>query len=304
MLFRSAKLNQDIERIKKIISSGDAAKVLSALIDKKDFTKNVSGEINPFINELGKRIDKMIFTHTKSSKVPKSEALRQVKEIQKESSNILTQLDARIDSVLTKAFETLYSDILDMYKEHLKTIGLAIKDVDLNLSPLDFVSEDIANIDSLIKKSTQTIDEGHYETKTKRESRKVKKTNWFWTPWNWGSERYDTEYYDRQYQEWVAKNVDYVNMSSVATQYFQPIQVQLVEAKKAAEAHAQKEGQRIKDVLKKVLGQIDGILESKLTELQQSTNAAMQTEQEIKKQQEELRWMEGIIDRVNKLINF
>ena len=77
---RKAKLNQDIERIKKIISSGDAAKVLSALIDKKDFTKNVSGEINPFINELGKRIDKMIFTHTKSSKVPKSEALLRSKK--------------------------------------------------------------------------------------------------------------------------------------------------------------------------------------------------------------------------------
>ena len=301
---RKVKLNQDIERIRKIISSGDAAKVLSSLIDKKDFTKNVSGEINPFINELGKRIDKIIFSHTKSSKVPKSEALRQVREIQKESSTILTQLDARIDDVLTKAFETLYSDILDMYKEHLKTIGLAIKDVDLNLSPLDFVSEDIANIDSLIKKSTQTIDEGHYVTKTKRESRKVKKTNWFWTPWNWGSERYDTEYYDRQYQEWVAKNVEYVNMSAVATQYLQPIQVQLVEAKKAAEAHAHKEGLRIKDVLKKALGQIDGILDAKLTELQKSTDAAAQTEQEIKRQHEELKWMEGIIAKVNNLINF
>lgn len=301
---RKAKLNQDIERIKKIISSGDAAKVLSTLIDKKDFTKNVSGEINPFINELGKRIDRIIFSHKKSSKVPKAEALRQVREIQKESSTILTQLDARIDDVLTKAFETLYSDILDMYKEHLKTIGLAIKDVDLRLSPLDFVSEDIANIDSLIKKSTQTIDEGHYETKTKRESKKVKKTNWFWTPWNWGSERYDTEYYDRQYQEWVSKNVEYVDMSSVATQYLQPIQVQLVEAKKAAEAHAQKEGLRIKQVLKQVLGQIDGILSAKLTELQESTNAALQTEQEIKKQREDMKWMEGIIARVNKLINF
>lgn len=301
---RKVKLNQDIERIRKIISSGDAAKVLSSLIDKKDFTKNVSGEINPFINELGKRIDKIIFSHTKSSKVPKSEALRQVREIQKESSTILTQLDARIDDVLTKAFETLYSDILDMYKEHLKTIGLAIKDVDLNLSPLDFVSEDIANIDSLIKKSTQTIDEGHYVTKTKRESRKVKKTNWFWTPWNWGSERYDTEYYDRQYQEWVAKNVEYVNMSAVATQYLQPIQVQLVEAKKSAEAHAHKEGLRIKDVLKKALGQIDGILDAKLTELQKSTDAAAQTEQEIKRQHEELKWMEGIIAKVNNLINF
>lgn len=301
---RKEKLNQDIERIKKVISSGDAAKVLSTLIDKKDFTKNVSGEINPFINELGTRIDTIIYTHKNSSKVPKADALRQVKDIQKESSTILTQLDARIDDVLTKASETLYSDILDMYKEHLKTIGLAIKDVDLKSSPLDFVSEDIANIDSLIKKSTQTIDEGQYVTKTKRESRKVKKTNWFWTPWNWGSERYDTEYYDRQYQEWVSKNVDYVDMSSVAFQYLQPIQIQLPKAKKAAEDHAQKEGQRIKDVLKSALGQIDQVLSSKLTELQQSTSAAILTDQEIKRQQDELKWMEGIIARVNKLINF
>lgn len=301
---RKVKLNQDIERIKAIISSGDAARMLSAVIDKKDFVTNVSGEIKPFINELRKKIDKLLFSHQNSIKVPKTEALRQVKEIQKESSTILTQLDARIDDVLTKAFETLYADILAIYKGHLRTIGLGIKDVDLNLSPLDFVSEDIANIDSLLKKSTQTIDEGQYVTKTKRESRKVKKTNWFWTPWNWGSERYDTEYYDRQYEEWVAKNVEYVNMSSVAFQYLQPIQIQLEEARKASEAHAQKEGQRIKDVLKKVLGQIDGILKSKLTELQQSTNAVNQTEQEIKRQRDELKWMEGVIAKVNQLINF
>lgn len=304
---RKVKLNQDIERIRKIISSGDAARVLSSLIDKKDFTKNVSSEINPFINKLGKRIDKMIFSYTKSSRVPKSEALCQVKEIQKESSTILTQLDARIDNVLTKAFETLYSDILDMYREHLKSIGLAIKDVDLNLSPLDFVSEDIANIDTLIKKSTETIetiDESDYVIKTKKASRKVKKKNWFWTPWNWGSERYDTEYYDREYKDFAVKKVEYVNISAVATQYLQPLQIQLVEAKKAAEAHAHKEGLRIKDVLKNVLGEIDGILEAKLTELQQSTNDAAHTEQEIKRQHEELKWMEGIIAKVNNLINF
>lgn len=298
------KLTKDIEQIKKVIESGESARTLSTLIDRKNFTQNVTEEINPIVDELGNKINKLIFSYKKSSKVPKAEALRQVKTIQQESSSILTQLDARIDNILTKAFKTLYSDILDMYKDHLKAIGMAIKDADLKLSPLDFVSEDIANIDSLIKKSTQTVDEGNYVTKTKRESRKVKKTNWFWTPWHWGSERYDTEYYNVQYQEWVAKNVDYVDMSSVATQYLQPIQVQLVEAKKAAESHARKEGERIKTVLKSALKQIDKILSSKLTELQKSTNAVNQTEQEIKRQQDELKWMEGIIVRVNKLINF
>ena len=57
-------------------------------------------------------------------------------------------------------------------------------------------------------------------------------------------------------------------------------------------------------VLKKALGQIDGILDAKLTELQKSTDAAAQTEQEIKRQHEELKWMEGLIAQVNNLINF
>lgn len=301
---RKVKYFQNIDKIKKILSSGDSAKMLSSLIDKKDFTTNVTEEINPFIDGLKTRISRSVYSYQKLSKVPKTDALRQVKEIQKESSTILTQLDARIDDVLTRAFKMLYSDILDIYKEHLKTIGLAIKDTDFRLSPLDFVSEDIANIDSLIKKSTQTIDEGHYETKTKRESRKVKKTNWFWTPWNWGSERYDTEFYDRQYQEWIAKNVEYVDMSSVATKYLSPISEQLVKGQRAAITHAKKEGQRIKDILKKVVCHIDGILSSKLTELQQTKNAVEQTEQEIKRQQEELKWMEDMIARVNRLINF
>lgn len=301
---KKVELDTDIENIRKVLDSGKAAQFLSGLIDKKDMTKSVSEDINPIIESLQEKIDRIIFKHKGSSKVVKVEALKQIKELQEDSSTILTQLDTRIESVLSKVFQTLYSDILDTYKEHLTHLGIAVNATNLNFKPWDFVAEDVSNIDSLIRKSTETIDEGHYETKTKREERKVKKTNWFWTPWNWGTKRYDTVYYDRQYEEWVAKNVEYINMVSVVEEYFSPIQIQLNDAKKAAEEHATTESKRIKQVLKDVLVKIDSILSRKLAELQKATNDSSATKDEIERQQTELKWMVGIIEKVNKLINF
>ena len=63
-------------------------------------------------------------------------------------------------------------------------------------------------------------------------------------------------------------------MSNVVCDYFEPIQDQLEEARIAAEKHAKKESVRIK------------------------------TKAEIAKQESDLEWMKGIIERVNGLINF
>lgn len=292
-----------IDRINASIRSGEQAKVLSNQIDTKDLTKEVADGVNSFIKILEKDINSKIDSYRNSSKVKKEVALCQVQEIDKAGRTVLSQLDARTEDILNKAYNMLFRDILATYKDHLENLGCQIKD-GLNFNPFDFVAENIANIDSLIRKNTNTIDEGQYVTKTKREEKRIKKTNWFWKPWTWGSDRYDTEYYDHTYQEWEAKNVDYVDMYKVAFNYFQPLQIQLTKAKAAAVEHAKKEEKRIKDTLKQVLNQVDKALVDKMTELQKSKNDVRMTEQEIKRKQEELDWMLGIRNRVNKLINF
>ena len=98
--------------------------------------------------------------------------------------------------------------------------------------------------------------------------------------------------------------VDYVNMSAVVTEYFHPIQHQLEHAKKAVAEHAKKESVRIKEQMKAFLVKIDQNLQNKLNELKQSMEKSQQTKAEIEKQESDLEWMKGIIERVNGLINF
>ena len=93
-------------------------------------------------------------------------------------------------------------------------------------------------------------------------------------------------------------------MRNVVTNYFKPIQDRLEEAKKKKKKHAKKESVRIKEQLKGFLVKIDQNLQSKLNELKQSTETSLQTKAEIAKQESDLEWMKGIIERVNGLINF
>lgn len=261
-------------------------------------------DIDQFVNATKKRINSVIYRYGNSTKVKKSDAIRQVAEVEKESQSILNQLDSRTNAILERGYRDLYEDIIAQYVSYINDLGLTVTESKLMLKPLDFVAEDIADVDKLLRSQTQTVDEGKNVTRTKRVSYKEKKTNWFWTPWNWGTDRYETKWYDKKVTEWEANFVDYVNMSAVVTEYFHPIQRQLEHAKKAVAEHAKKESARIKEQMKAFLVKIDQNLQNKLNELKQSMVKSQQTKAEIEKQESDLEWMKGIIERVNGLINF
>lgn len=295
------QLDKQIEDIKFKIESGKSAQTLSKLIDQKDLSSNVTEEIDEYINSTKTKIEKIIFRHSKSTKVKKSEALRQVTSVENESKEILNQLDSRVGRILEKAYKALLEDIIHEYQGYLHALGIGSTKNDLGLRPLDFVAEELADVQRIVTRNVTTVDEGHDETR-ERQVRGEKKTNWFWTPWNWGSERYETK--TETYKVHIANNVDYVNMSSVVKEYMKPLQQQLIDAKAAVTNHAQAESLRIKKSLKDYLNKIDSLLQKKLEELKDSTNSANQTQREIEKQEANLKWMEGIIKRVNELINF
>lgn len=301
---KKEELDKAIKVIQDKIESGRSAKTLSKLIEKKELAKNVTKDINDFVDATTNKINSIIFRYSHSTKVRKSDAIRQVAEVERESQSILNQLDSHTNSILERGYRDLYEDIIEQYVSYIKDLGLAMTDSKLTLKPLDFVAEDIADVDKLLRSQTQTVDEGKNVTRTKRVSYKEKKTNWFWEPWNWGTDRYETNWYDKKVTEWEANYVEYVNMSNVVCDYFEPIQDQLEEARIAAEKHAKKESVRIKEQLKGFLVKIDQNLQSKLNELKQSTETSLQTKAEIAKQESDLEWMKGIIERVNGLINF
>lgn len=300
---KKEELDKAIKVIQGKIESGRSAKTLSTLIEKKQLAENVTKDINDYVNATKNKINKIILRYN-STKIRKSDAIRQVAEVQGETQAIINQLDSRTSAILERGYRDLYRDILALYISYVKELGMTVANSKLKLKPLDFVAEDISDVDYLLRKQTQTVDEGHNVTRTKRVSYKEKKTNWFWTPWNWGTDRYDTKWRDKKVTEWEANYVEYVNMHAVVNEYFKPIQRQLDDAKKAVAEHAEKESARIKDLMKVFLTEIDKKLQNKLNELKQSTESSRQTQAEIAQQERNLKWMEGIIQRVNGLINF
>lgn len=301
---KKEELDKAIKVIQDKIESGRSAKTLSKLIENKQLAKNVKDDIKEFVVATKDKIEKIIWSYSKSQKVKKSDAIKQVTALQKECENILNKMDSRISIILERGYRNLYEDIIAQYVSYIKDLGMTVSDSKLTLQPLDFVAEDIADLDKLLRNQTQTVDEGHNVTRTKRVSYEEKKTNWFWEPWNWGTDRYETKWYNKTVTEWEANWVEYVNMKTVAYEYLKPLQQQLVNAQEAAEEHAEKESVRIKEQLKDFLVKIDHSLQNKLKELKQSIGLSHQTKLEIAKQESDLKWMEEIIQRVNGLVNF
>lgn len=301
---KKEELDEAIKVIQDKIESGRSAKTLSKLIENKQLAKNVKDDIKEFVVATKDKIEKIIWSYSKSQKVKKSDAIKQVTALQKECENILNKMDSRISTILERGYRNLYEDIIAQYVSYIKDLGMTVSDSKLTLQPLDFVAEDIADLDKLLRNQTQTVDEGHNVTRTKHVSYEEKKTNWFWEPWNWGTDRYETKWYNKTVTEWEANWVEYVNMKTVAYEYLKPLQQQLVNAQEAAEEHAEKESVRIKEQLKDFLVKIDHSLQNKLKELKQSIGLSHQTKLEIAKQESDLKWMEEIIQRVNGLVNF
>lgn len=304
---KKSQLENAITEIKNKINSGESARQLSSLVEKIDITESVEEDIVDCIDNQRTKINKIIFSYTNSSKVVKSEADKQAKAIEKDSKDILEQLSAQIDKILKTTYVTLYKTIVKQYESFVKELGVSINNKELLINPMDFVAEDLADLPTILKKNTRNEEDknkGYYRNKTIKES--YTDTVWDpgWRPRDWFRTKKVTKYRDKTIQEWVAVYVDYVNMTEVVNKYFEPIQIQLKEAKEVTMEHIASETTRIKNALKTQLKEINRALDKKLTELQSTINDANITAKELEAKRKNLEWMNGIISRTNKLINF
>lgn len=114
------------------------------------------------------------------------------------------------------------------------------------------------------------------------------------------TQKMKTEYYTVH----IPKNVDYVNMKAVVTDFFTPIQVDLINLEKDIPLQLGKQATQLKRNLKVELSKVDTLLNKKLQDIKNKMNDSNQTAAQIAEQERQLVWMRGIIARVNKLINY
>lgn len=303
------KIEASIASIREKINSGESARVLSSIVDKTDLKAQVQEEIDKYLDSLSNRINDAIFKYTNYSKVKKSEAEKQIKDIESESKDILSQLTVQINKILKDTYKILFSTIVTQYQQFVEQLGLDFGNDSFILNPIDLVARDIGNLSEIMNQNTKAVrvaSGSHTEYRTEKVPYLHVKTNWFWKPSTWYTYRTETRYRVETKAVKVTDYTweDYVNMSEVVNIFFEPIQLEIQDAKRFALKHVTSESKRIKNSLKKQLKRINGVLEEKLKELHEKINDANTTAEEIETQKRNLEWMKSIIKRINKLINY
>ena len=82
------------------------------------------------------------------------------------------------------------------------------------------------------------------------------------------------------------------------------MQLNLQDVEKSVPEHIENEIARLKKQMQGQLSMLERLLVKKLENLKKMTVSSDRTEAEIKKQESDLEWMNGIIDDVNKLVNY
>ena len=215
-------------------------------------------------------------------------------------------------------------------------LNIGINASQLSFNSFDLVSIELANLSSIMANNTESRNEGYYKTEKYDEFVEGNKSggliggalagagagfgagsfipglgNLFGALGGaiiGGINGYlseDDDHFETKTKKvWVDKNVDYVDMSGVASSYLTPFLASLNKIEKTTVEFVEKETVRLKDFLKKELAKIDQVLDEKLDSLSKTQADANAKAEEIKKKQEDLKWLESIQERVNQMIKY
>ena len=298
---KKAELERQIVQIQKNIETARQAKTVSSKIDGINLTEKVEKKVSAKMNAIRIQISSII--SSQSNKVKKDEAKKQCVELEKRCMALPAQINAQITGLLNETYKETLHSIIEEYKKYLSDLNIGIGANALSFNPISLVMGSLNDLSGIIEDNTVTEDESY----TVKESyqRRVeggffRKAASFLTFGLVDDHTYETAYRDKR----IAKYVDYVDMEEVASDYLQPIQRKLEEIKKQTVKHALDETKRLKEFLKKELVKIDNLLDEKLRALYQIEDDSKATAAAIKRKEDNLKWLEGIQERVDSLIEF
>ena len=297
---KKEELKRVITTIKDKIQSSESAIHISDIIEGVDIAEDVSIDIETCIYEYMEKINKIVYGYANDSEITINEAESQAEKLKEETDGVLQLLSIQISRDIEKSYIKLFENFVKRYEMYVKNIGMNIDTELLKINPILFVAENITDLSKILHQNTQNRPTGEYETKISSEPYTKKVWDPTWTHW----------FRTKNVTAWRSVKIqipicaDYVNMAEVVSKYIEPVQLILREAKEKAIEQLNVETRRIKESLVKQTKEINKLLEIKLTELQEATNSAVMTEQELERKKANLNWMNTIIERTNQLINF
>ena len=296
-----AELEKQIDEIRKNIRTAKDAQSFSKTIDNIDLTAQSKNAIDECIKGILFNIDDIL--QTNYEKVPKEEAYALCENLERTREALFIQFKIDVEKIFTQTYKNAVNEIMKEYEKYLSALNLQVNTLSVNVNPLSLVSASLSDLSQIMKANTETEDESY----TVREAYQERVGGGFFRKIghiiSFGKIKdhtYVTAYRDKL----IAKYVDYVNMLDVVIDYFNPLRKDLEENEKKLSKYLTEESERLKETLRRELEKIDEVLEQKLNDLDATKDAQKLKSEEIRRKEQNLRWLEKIQERINNLVKF
>ena len=296
-----AELEKQIDEIRKNIKTAKDAQIFSKTIDNIDLTTQSENAIKECIKGINFNIDDIL--EMNNEKVPKEEAYALCENLERIREALFIQFKIDVEKIFTQTYKNAVNEIMKEYEKYLSALNLQVNTLSVNVNPLSLVSASLSDLSQIMKANTETEDESY----TVREAYQKRVEGGFFRKIghiiSFGKIKdhtYETAYRDKR----IAKYVDYVNMRDVANEYFTPLRKDLEENEKKMQDYLSEESERLKETLRRELEKIDEVLEQKLNDLDATKDAQKLKSEEIRRKEQNLRWLEKIQERINNLVRF
>ena len=336
-----AEMEKQITQVRKNIETARTAKTFSAKVDKLDLVSEAQREVTALFKGLRTDISKMMAG--RETNVEISKAKKQCAEIEKQSRAMQTQLQVQVEKIIVDTYKNTVEDIIAEYKHYLKDLNMGGQGDALKLNPLKLVGTEIGKMDinTLVKEHSETKHEKDVKVETYTvKSGADKASNIFGGAFAGGvfgvvagvvaglatggaglivagpilgailggssgakeGDTRKTEVKTRTIE--LPKTTTYVNMNTVASEFLQPLQIELATAEKAVLDYVKQETVEVKSFISRKLQAIDKVLESKLSTLSRYETSIKEKDAAIAELQKQLNWLAEIEKRVNAIVKF
>ena len=272
------------------INDGKEAEKYKTKIDKIDCTEEINIEINGAILMAQKDVRKIIKDNSNSNKtIPIREVESKYNSLIREAELIQIKLKIKLDNILNEQLKTQAQDILNEYKERLKTLteDLNVRD-SFNLNVFAMIEDkidDLNNKEDFIKnlevvKKDVVVGE-----------KKVSDSTW-WKPWTWGDYHMENIYEKR----------DFYDVKELATKFFAPFEENLRIKQNEAMGFAEQQSEQIKNKFKKEFERLDEIIKDKLNQLEACATNKQDIDKRIKILEDNNNWLIKMKKEVNSIL--
>lgn len=278
---KQAEILEKIQNIQEKLENGTEAKKFKEKVEKINYDKEIGKIADGIVKKSQEKISARLALNAEKAKLSLSEAKSLMQDFMKFADNLQTEVQVKLEDVVTNHVRKNAEDLLNQYKKKLDELTSEVKTGDIFINPLQLMEGDI------LCNTTNLIDQLIEKENVKVDTKWVKNHNKKWyKPWTW--------FQESGHYEDIFKEQKYVEAKKLANRFFAPLQENLYENRNHAVKYAKQQTMEVKVLFSEKFDELDKVLDDKLTELKMYANNKESIEMLVQESQKKLNWLKDI----------